>query len=550
MTDYTNSNIEENPLISLKCSNEDFNVEYDVLPLVELNTSLNDSNRRIVMGIASINEQLSVLDSKLQQLNSDIERLTNHADGIDYAIAVTSGIITGIIDATVVGEWNFQQAKKESSEEINNKVIEFAKKHPDYSTYCNYALELKGNPRLKPKDPNRLGTAIGYLEWKYPLPGDGAYRKGNFGIGARTHRLDDLCHHPTLVGLVCCIIVQFTESTLYVNSFGENVSIPITVNEYGNFVGNNPITKMISGIINWFITCAKTMANRKGHLMSDVATPSSLPGSFLSIIHELASIPLLKNESFLTQLRHSYTKGIGSEKGQIDLGAFNALFEGAHSKLDITTEKAIFHEIKRQTIPVIINEALVRGVYFIRRFISELKEKKSVRELDWKKIVPFNNRTIVRMMTIATGTFTTIDLADAAIHAAGKSVDTMTFFSNMLLRVNFVGIGRFTIAVSTDVYMGTSKAIKRNAIIKIQEQQLFLLNAKLSYKQADMWIAAEASGQSLIEVHDMIAKNAKVYAENLISIKESLASIGSEASDIEKKNSGLLSEISNTLKWG
>ena len=63
----------------------------------------------------------------------------------------------------------------------------------------------------------------------------------------------------TLVGLICCIIVQFTGSTLYVNKYGEDISIPITVNEYGNFVGKNPVTKLFSGVINWFITCAKQL---------------------------------------------------------------------------------------------------------------------------------------------------------------------------------------------------------------------------------------------------------------------------------------------------
>lgn len=388
------------------------------------------------------------------------------------------------------------------------------------------------------------------MEFQFHLPGDGAYSSGSYGIDGTTHRLDDLCHHPTIVGLVCCIIVQFTGHTKYVNKYGEDIEIPITVNEYGNFVGENPVTKLFAGVINWFITCAKTIANRKGHLMSDIATSSSIPGSLLSTITELASIPCFKNEDFLMKLRDAFKKGIGTGNGQVNLGAFNVLFEGAQSKLDVVTEKAVMHELKRQAMPVVINEILVRASYFIRRFISELKEKQDVREVEWKKVIPFNNRTIVRMMTIATGTFTAIDMADAAVHAATKSVDVSTFFSNMLLRVNFVGVGRFAIAVTSDVGMGISRSVKRNQRIKLQEEQIMLLDAKVYYKQAGMWIAAEDAGETLEEAYGMMEKTTETFAKAVVDVKDSLSNIGEMSSAIEEKNPGLIDDISNILEWG
>lgn len=278
---------------------KDLDVEFEVMPLVDIDSIEDERQRRIVAGTAEIDEQLSEVQDKIAKLNTDIDKLTNHADGLDYAIAVTSGIITGILDATIVGEWNFAEAKKETYKEVNSKVIDFAKKHPNYIPYCNTTLEnlKKGksvNPRRKPKDPDRLETAIEFLEFQFHLPGDGAYSLGKFGIDGNTHRIDDLCHHPTIAGLVCCVIVQFTGHTKYVNKYGEDIKIQITVNEYGNFVGKNPVTKLFAGVINWFITCAKTISNRKGHLMSDIATPAGLPGSLLSVITELASIPCFR----------------------------------------------------------------------------------------------------------------------------------------------------------------------------------------------------------------------------------------------------------------
>lgn len=534
-------------IVDFKSSCSDLDVEFEVIPLVDINNIEDERQRRIFEGTADVDERLSEVQDKIAKLNVDIDRLTNHADGLDYAISVICGIITGIIDATIVGEWNFADAKKDTYHEVNNKVIDFAKKQPDYVPYCNFALEGKGTARRKPKDPDRLDSAIEFLEWKFHLPGDGAYSSGSFGIDGYTHRIDDLCHHPTLVGLVCCIIVQFTEHTRYVNKYGEDVNIPITVNEYGNFVGKNPITKLFSGVINWFITCAKTMANRKGHLMSDIATSASLPGSFLSTIAELASIPCLRKEDFLMKLRDAYKNGIGTGKGQIDLGVYNKLFEGAQSKLDVTTEKAVMHELKRQAMPVVINEVLVRASYFIRRLISELKEKQNVKSIEWKNVIPFNNRTIVRMMTIATGTFTAIDMADAAVHATTKSVDASTFFSNMILRVNFVGVGRFAVAIAIDAGTGVSRSVKRNQRIKLQEERMLLLDAKVNFKQANMWIAAEGAGEALEEANSMVEKTTETFARTAEDVKDSLNSIGEMALTIEGKNPNLIDDIIDAL---
>ena len=170
--------------------------------------------------------------------------------------------------------------------------------------------------------------------------------------------------------------------------------------------------------------------------------------------------------------------------------------------------------------------------------------------MEWKKVIPFNNRTIVRMMTIATGTFTAIDMADAAIHATTKSVDATTFFSNMLLRVNFVGVGRFAIAVTSDVGMGISRSVKRNQRIKLQKEQILLLDAKVYYKQAGMWIAAEDAGETLEEAYGMMEKTTETFAKAVVDVKDSLNNIGEMATAIEDKNPGLIDDISDILEWG
>lgn len=480
-------------------------VQFD---LVCPSNTLDENRARIQQGLSDVEQRLAVVNKKVAELNADIENLTNNADGLDYAIAVTCGVITGIIDSIFVGEWDFKNAKAVSNKQINDKVMDFAKKDPQYAEFIK-------NKR-KNNDPNRLDNAIEFLENKYKLPGDGAY-KGfkDLGITDASHHLDDFCHHPTLIGLICCVLVQFTGSATYRSSSGAVVKTPIEVNEYGKLVSENKWGKILAGVINWFFNIAQTAANRKGHLLSDMAGSSTsvgkgnegagVPGSMMSLAKELSALPCFKDSNFAENLRKAYQNGIGSGDKQLDLGAFNSLFEGASSKVDMRTEMAVAHELKRQAMPVIINELLVRGIYFVRRFILEMKEKHSIKDINWKNTLPFKNRTIVRMMTIATGTFTAVDMADAGIRAVIKSGGfNPATLGNFVLNVNFVGVGRFAIAVATDVGMGVKKGIKENKRLDLVGQQLQLMNVKVSYQQADMWVSAKDAGEAINEAYEMV----------------------------------------------
>lgn len=373
----------------------------------------------------------------------EIERLTNNADGYDYAIAVSAGIISGVIDAFFVGEWDFKSAKAISNREMNEKVMAFAKKH---------GLD---------QNANRLEDAIEYLEKKFPIPGDNTWH----GMGVSStmdHHLDDFTHHPTILGLFHCIKSQFTETATYVNRKSEIVNLPLLVTEEGLLEGKTPSARIASGFLNWCFGVAK---NRKGHLFADMAGTSGsvgggmgLPGTLVSLLKELSALPAFQDPEFSEKMHKVYVNGIGPGKSQLDLNAFNALFDGADSKFDLRTENAVKHELKRQSIPIAINEIIVRCCYFIRHLIMELKEKTELKNVDWKKVIPFRNRTIVRMLTISLGTFEVIDLGVAAIQATAKSGGASSALAaNFVLRVNFVGIGRFTMAGVADISMGAKK---------------------------------------------------------------------------------------------
>ena len=507
------------PVSSIKTELEDFAVEFEVLLAEDIQLP-QESKTETDMAIREIDQELAVKQKALDELDASINKLTNQADGIDYATAVTCGLVTGMIDALFVGEWDFKSAKAASNEEINNRIINFAKKDPEYQEYLK-------NKRHSNSDKE---NAIAFLEKKYRLPGDGEYKAfSSLGITNATHHLDDFSHHPTLWGLISAIIVQFSGDAKYYCASGEVIKATIQVNQYGNFVSNDTYGKIFSGIINWFFTVAKTIQNQRGHLFSDMAGSSTsagkgndgagLPGGFLSTLKELSSLECFKDTAFGENLRKAFQNGIGEDKKQLDLGPFNSLFEGASSKFDMRTEMAIGKELKRQALPVIMNEILVRATYFVRRFIIQMKTKKTILDIDWKETIPLGNRTIERMMTIASGTFVAVDMADAAIQSTIKSGGfTPAFASNMVLRVNFVGLGRFTVALGTDSVMGITRSIQRNKRLQVTNELITLNNAKVYYKQAEMWIEAENTEKAIQEMYDTMEDTLGYFTESAKSI--------------------------------
>ena len=82
-------------------------VEVEILPPVDITDK---RKLEIYNCISEIDKKLSVISERVEELNSEIDSLTNHADGIDYTVAVASGIIAGIIDSVWVGEFSIDRA--------------------------------------------------------------------------------------------------------------------------------------------------------------------------------------------------------------------------------------------------------------------------------------------------------------------------------------------------------------------------------------------------------------------------------------------------------
>lgn len=525
-----------NELVSLKSTcDDDFSVEFEVLPSTKALEGLSAKRKEIENALADVEQQLAVGQVEIDELNIEIGRLTNAADGLDYTIAVACGILTGLLDVFWVGELSIETANAWGDEKAKNMVISIAEK----------AAKLE-NPKKDVKFD--LQSAVRYLEKKFPIAADKV--TNDFGGGIQ-HHLRDFSHHPTITGLFFSLLTQFTGRVYGTNTQGFFMSVAVDA----ELIGNSLPEKIFLGVIQWFFHLVSDVAGSSGSIRKG-SMGTGLPGPFVSFAKEVSSLPFFRklnekgNKEFsvwISKLFNGTLLGKRDENGKV--------IEAV--KFDWRTELGIRHQIGKQAIPIIINECVVRSFYFIRRLTWEIKEKHirnfaDLKKIDANKVLPFRNRTIVRMLTISSGTFTTIDMADAAIHAAIKSggIKNPAFVANMVLRVNFIGVGRFTIAIGTDVYMGIKRSSKRNERIRLYTRQIGLTNAKVFYKEANMWIAAVDAGEAIDKAYASMEKSMAFYVESMQEMSDNLRSIGIYQPKIQEKNPKVVDDILNILNGG
>ena len=435
----------------------------------------------------NIYKTIDDIQNRINELNSEIDRLTNHADGIDYIVAVASGVICGLVDVLFVEDLSFEKANEWGTEKVNKFVLKIARKQ-------GY-------------DGDDISDAVRFLENKFPIAADKATNV--FGGGLQ-HHLRDFSHHPTPVGLFFSLLTQFTGCV-----FGTDTAGVFRVHKLQQedlvLIGKNLHEKLLFGVVYWFFHMVSDMAGSSSSIAAG-KTGTGLPGPLVSLLKELSSLPFFKglNEKrykkfsvWISKLFNGTLLGTRDKNGNI----INPI------KFDLRTEIGLLPQLGKQAVPIIINECVVRGFYFARHLCLELKGNniKGINDLDkvnFKNVLPFNNRTIIRMLTISLGTFEVIDIADAVIESAIRSGGFgPEFAKNMIVKVNFVGIGRFAIAIYSDIKMGVerNKAVKE--VIKLLDEQLSCYNAASASNLKSLLQELEDNSAYVVESRERISDN-------------------------------------------
>lgn len=406
------------------------------------------------------------LDRIIYDLDGQIELLSSQADTIDYLVSVASGVLCGLLDVLWVGDFNLERGREIASDKVE--------------TFVKRAAKLTGC------ESDDLNTAVKHLEKLFPIPSDG--NTPDFGGGLQ-HHLRDFAHHPTIVGLMFSLLTQFTYKSYGTDTAGMFIIVDVP-EKSRPFIGMDTPTKILYGTLIWFF-----------HLVSDMAGSSStagktggtgIPGPILALAKELSVLPFFRDmeigeygiSPFLSKLFNGTLLAQHDENGKI--------IKDTVLKFDLRGELGVASELGRQALPVVANECIVRGFYFIRRFATELKENHirsldEIRHVNWCNVIPAGNPTIARMLTIATGVFTTVDVGDAIIS------------QKYWVSINYVGIGRFAVAIGEDVSWGLKarKVKDIKAMYETIRQNAFREEDKRIYERIGSGMSSEKLGLTL-----------------------------------------------------
>ncbi len=377
---------------------------------------------------ASAQATQSQIDAALAGVNKQLERYTFDGCKADYALAISSGILAGLIDSVFVGELSLQKANQWGNEQAEKIVLKVAK-----NLGCKKTT---------------LSDAVEFLEDRFPIAADKA--TNTFG-GGLNHHLRDFSHHPTLFGLICSIITQFTKKVYGTDKKGKFIAFELGDNGL-ELIGKNFPEKITFGVINWIF-----------HLVSDMAGSSSsvkngslgtgLPGPIVSLLKGISVLPFFKSQNkngpkelsvYISKLFHGTLLGVKDENGK-------------PIKFDLRTEMGLKVQLEKQKVPIVINECIVRAFCFLKRLTKELSRDdiqgwRDLTKVNWKSVLPVHNRTLDRMLMISSMTFTIADTADAAVHAVIESHGNWLLFSGVFVsRFNYIGAGRAAIAIVKEV---------------------------------------------------------------------------------------------------
>lgn len=388
----------------------------------------------------TISEALEQAETELVELNETIEsikRLTPECDKLDYVLAASSGALCGMIDIFGVGKPGESPLGKVVDGWMAGKIMLFARLfHPDK------------------KDFNSLEEAIRFLENKFKIPYDqtgiGEAGREVFDLTPKNHHFKSLGHNPSLLGLFFSILDQFWNTSHFVSD-GQVIVLEQADTKW-ELRGKTVCAKLFCGFVNWL-----------GHLMSDAAGSQSSARAGNRGMGVPSPLWTWTNDIIVIKRK----LGLSVTETDKSLNALaQKIFEkGYDARFQVT-----------QAIPVILNDLIVRFMYASRRlfryFAETPKEERSF-QLLWTRCEPFSNVTVQRMLTVAHGTFVLIDAGDAVIRGfieGGGSFNPIEF----VLRLNVVGIGRFSISLYREVKLAILYTHKKHEVAFAESEKRIL----------------------------------------------------------------------------
>lgn len=416
----------------------------------------NDISKLSVLPDDQYRQELAVINEKLN-------KYTNHADRYDYMVAVASGILCGVLDAQIA--------------DISKRVLN------------SKELDLKG--------------------------------KGKAFLNALPKQFEKTQGKTSMAGMF---------GTVLNSCMGKKAGDLVTDNEE---TGKKEFDT--SKAMGLFGSAAMTAmlkwlsAKRKPKEIDE----SDFPDTIKTMLHQLNDHPkvqdFLKNPK-IPELTPKKLEEVGVPVLFISLaepylGDVNKKIRKVKrlpkitlknwtSKLSpIPIDMNLLGKLGNQAVGVLANELIVRGFYFIRHLMMEMDHCGDIELVDWNKVIPFDNKTVVRMLSISSLTFTAADMSISAVRAAVESgMNPVLFRAKYFTNINVIGVGRAVVAVARDVSMEWEEADL------IRERRL--LTEKVSAEQVEAILSYRQQMEKVVE--EYLAEDLEAFLTGADEIEEGI----------------------------
>lgn len=338
---------------------------------------------------ATISDFLSRED--IQRINRSFSESLNkkvECDSLDYALACSCGVISGLIDILLV-KTPHEGVIGDTSDKLFDKAI--------------IALADK----KKNGEERNIASAIGFFEEKAKVVYDQAktqeitkhladgFTETIEHLSTTNHHAKSLSHYPDIFGLISSICNQFTNTSTFLDTSKGRITIINGSDNSLELQGNTLPAKIFSGFVNWLRHCLSDVAGSSGNRKPDGGPGTGLPIPFTEFF-QFCSFGSLKND-----------KGQNQTFATVMVKVYEDGYDLRHG---VAT-----------SVPVLINDLLLRAVFMIKQHFYN--------GISWTDLIRRKNEDkLQRMMSVGVGALCLLDLSEAALTSWGNWV---VFFSHL-----------------------------------------------------------------------------------------------------------------------
>ena len=406
-------------------------------------------------------EEVAIND-QLSRVNEELDRYTCKANMFDYALAVASGAMAGAIDVLYVGDTSLFWQK-----DFNATSAFSSGMWGEAAGYSN-SRDSHFDPKLASLN-ELLRRALEFAQER------GLLTDVSKDIN---HRLALMSRQPTPQGLAASILIQMLRLATQVVVVANRDGQPMAA--YLDQTKHLLIPAAIVGFLNWLKAVSRQQPMRqelgeteegsKSRALVELALAVSRSKTFTSLV-EGANAWFDKRMRETLQLSRKPKKGydvaavllsllryvgnipnVGSSDCLVAVGRCEKLLGDSGNPYTL-------RGLTKQAVPALLNEVIVRTGYLVTHLTGAFSNDGSDQAINWVDAIPVGNRTVDRMMTIASMALMAVDTKDAAgrasVEAAAAATEIVAYgviyAQRFVARFNYVAAGRAVISVAREM---------------------------------------------------------------------------------------------------